>query len=406
MRSGFWRFTADIQAALGLTSVVSSSAHAEDLDQLGDAPAVADPPEVMPKFGNWPARPRQSLHGCSAVETYFKVRSKDYLSSRVKARSAPRMFEFVGADMIRVRPRAARERPAGRGVASGSGTGALTARAARAPARRPRAAQGVSSARDICAHPEGIMASPQYQALYKAALKRAPNSAGRKKSRAGELPAGSSSGAPFIFAVNLALPRAPQLAPHDHVNIVMYFARAGKSDNEAWEALWERFLKMSPQQRGARLKLLPVIVTGSSTFQNSIANRPSIIGNKLKCSWFESANHLECIVEVGSSLLASHMWKLMLPQAKNLCMDMAWVIEGQTADELPEVVVAAAHISRPEVGEYRTYASAPRQLGGGARAGARSKGSLPRRGTDTVLAERDAEPEPDPETLSRRTHTL
>lgn len=234
-------------------------------------------------------------------------------------------------------------------------------------AARVRRAQGAAPARDICAHPDGIIASPGYQRLYKAALKKRALGDRRRTFFHGDAKQSTheSGGArdvepPFIFAINFSLPRAPALAPEEYVNIVTYFGRVGKSDNATWEALWERFLGMTPQQRGSRLKLLPVIVTGPQTFQNSIANKPAIIGNKLKCSWFESQNHLECIVEVGTSLLASQMWKLMLPQSKHLAMDMAWLIEGQTEDELPEVVVAAAHLSRPDLSHYRLYEALPR----------------------------------------------
>lgn len=278
------------------------------------------------------------------------------------------------------------------------------------------------------------MASPQYQRLYKAALKK--QQLGEKKRSSIALfgspqphkhnpaaqpeRAAAGSGAPFIFAINFALPRAPALAPDEYVNIVMYYGRIGESDNAEWEALWARFLKMTPQQRGSRLKLLPVIVNGSQAFQNSIANKPAIIGNKLKCSWFESANHLECIIEVGTSLLASQMWKLMLPQAKHLSMDMAWVIEGQTVDELPEVVVAAAHLSRPDMLAYRRYSEVPKSPAGSMLllAGPRPKSQrrfsrrgsdlrkdkVVRRGTDTDKAANAAEEEP--ARLAVRTRTI
>ncbi|KAJ1615969.1 hypothetical protein T492DRAFT_1109703 [Pavlovales sp. CCMP2436] len=307
MRSGFWRFTADIQAALGLTSV-TSPAGIEDVVASNHDVIEPDPLPSLPPFGNWPRLGRLADHSCGPVETYFHVRTKKYITTRVKARSKPRMFEFLGADMIR----------------------------------------GAQNARDICAHPDGILASPAYQRLYTAAL------AAHKKERKLSPADAKKFAPPFIVCINFALPRAPTLAPHEYVNIVTYFGRQGTSDNAEWEGLWERFLKMTPQQRGSRFKLLPAIVNGPSMFQNSIANKPALIGNKLKCSWFESPNHLECIVEVGTSLLASNMWRLMLSQSKQLAMDMAWVIQGEDEAELPEVVLGAFHLSKPDLGAYRT----------------------------------------------------
>jgi hypothetical protein len=211
------------------------------------------------------------------------------------------------------------------------------------------------------------MASPQYQELYKAALKK-QQALGRRASFFGAKSPPSapqptpkpsaehhprSPDAPFIFCINFALPRAPALAPHDYANMVLYFARTGTSDNETWESLWAKFCQMTPAQRGSRLKLLPFILNGPAAFQHSIANKPALIGNKLKTSWFESPNHIECIIDVGSSLLASQMWRLMLPQAKHIAMDLAWVIEGTSEDELPEVVLGCAHLSKPDLSNFK-----------------------------------------------------
>jgi hypothetical protein len=195
------------------------------------------------------------------------------------------------------------------------------------------------------------MASPAYAELYKRAMRKQakPPKPARlgKLARPGGAPAADVE-PPFIFCVNFALPRAPALKPDEFVNVVLYFGRVGKSDNAVFEALWDKFRAMTPQQRGSRLKLLPVIVVGPQAFQNSIANKPTIIGTKLKTTYYDSDHHMECIVDVGSSLLASQMWKMMLPQSKYLAMDFAWVIEGQSEDELPEVVLGCAHLSRSD----------------------------------------------------------
>jgi len=313
--AGTCRFTSNVGEAMGIIKLRAPDEHGTSVHVKGIV--KPDPPDLLPHYGTYPRGEKLQDHVCAKVPTYFSVRTKNYLKDRIKARSDPRMFEFIGSDVLR----------------------------------------GPVSARDICAHPDGIMNSPQYQALYKAAKKasmakrkgsfRRPASATPEASLGDEAP-------PFIFAVNFALPKAPSLAPNEYVNFVLYFARRGRSDNEIFENLWDKFCGMSPAQRSARLKLIPVIVNGPKAFQQTVANRPAIIGNKLKATWYESENHMEVIVDVGTSMIATQVWKMMLPQSKHLAMDIAWVIEGLNETELPEVVLGCCHLSKPDLNKYRT----------------------------------------------------
>mmetsp|Transcript_28797 Transcript_28797/g.77507 ORF Transcript_28797/g.77507 Transcript_28797/m.77507 type:complete len:413 (+) Transcript_28797:42-1280(+) len=322
LAAGISRSVSDISAWIGITSPTGGDPDEAESVMVQEE-IKPDPLPVLPEFGNLPRTPepaRNMDNTCSLVDTYFLVRDKNYLKDRIKSRSQPRIFEFIGCDVLR----------------------------------------GPVSARDICAHPDGIMNSPEYQAMYRAAHK-ASLSQKRKSFRRPTAANGDVNGAtspaaqaPFIFAVNFALPAAPSLAPNQYVNFVCYYGRVGRSDNETFEKLWDRFCQMTPAQRSARLKLIPVMVNGPQAFQKSVANRPAIIGNKLKATWYESKNHMEVIVDVGTSYIATQMWKLMLPQAKNLAMDIAWVIEGQATDELPENVLGACHLSKPDLNKTRT----------------------------------------------------
>jgi len=324
---GFTRGTADPGAQLDGSGIVQP-----------------EPEDVLPRFGTYPRAEKKSDHSCARVDTYFMVRTKNYLTTRVKARSAPRLFEFIGAEVLR----------------------------------------STESSTNFCMHPEGILNSEAYKQLLapqsggrqvrtpvEGSGRRRPGTPGEGGLRApGVSPQPSDGGSgkrqnepPFIFCVNFALPKAPSLAPNEYVNFICYFGRTGRSNNATWEALWDRFLEMTPQQRNARLKLIPVIVDSpSEAFQKTVANKPAIIGNKLKAHWYESPNHMEVIIDVGTSVIATQVWKMMLPQSKLLAMDIAWVIEGQSEEELPEVVLGCAHLSRPDMWKATVVEPAPASL--------------------------------------------
>lgn len=203
----------------------------------------------------------------------------------------------------------------------------------------------------MCTRPNGILSSPEYKALLSG--KRRGGGSPRATTGGRSWMYGREDSSPFIFCVNFALPPAPALGEHHYVNIATYFGRTGPSEDSVFEDLWERFRKMSPKERDARFKLIPVIVAGPTAFQKSVANRPAIMGNKIRSTWFESENHMEVVLDVGSSFIASQMWRLMLPQAAILAMDMAWVIQGNGESELPEVVLASVHMSKPDMHRYR-----------------------------------------------------
>lgn len=89
--------------ALGFKTSVQPEAHTVVIIE-------PDPPDTLPWYGNMPRDGRKQPHSCAGVETYFNVRSKRFLTTRIKERSKPRRFEFIGADIIRVRTEAGQRR--------------------------------------------------------------------------------------------------------------------------------------------------------------------------------------------------------------------------------------------------------------------------------------------------------
>jgi Protein ENHANCED DISEASE RESISTANCE 2, C-terminal len=50
-------------------------------------------------------------------------------------------------------------------------------------------------------------------------------------------------------------------------------------------------------------------------------------------------SYLETDVEIGSSSVAASVTRLSIGYAKTLVVELAWAIQGETEEELPEVII-------------------------------------------------------------------
>merc|ERR1719382_2439259 len=56
---------------------------------------------------------------------------------------------------------------------------------------------------------------------------------------------------------------------------------------------FQRFLKMSDEEKSRRLKVLPKVLEGPWLVQKGVPDRPGVVGRKLKIEWYSKENHLE-----------------------------------------------------------------------------------------------------------------
>ncbi|CAM9411107.1 unnamed protein product [Phaeothamnion confervicola] len=110
--------------------------------------------------------------------------------------------------------------------------------------------------------------------------------------------------------------------------------------------------------RDERLKLIPKVVEGNWVVKRATGGTPAILGTKLRQVHFRGDNYLETDVDIGrkcewnlphghggpvpkkgSSSVAASVTRLSIGYAKTLVVDLAWTLQGNTEDELPEVVL-------------------------------------------------------------------
>jgi hypothetical protein len=75
-------------------------------------------------------------------------------------------------------------------------------------------------------------------------------------------------------------------------------------------------------------------------------SRPVIIGKKLRTKVSIQRKKLEVIIDVNSSKIAKTLIKTCLSAAKDIEIDLAWIIQGNSTNELPEFILGATKITK------------------------------------------------------------
>jgi len=112
-----------------------------------------------------------------------------------------------------------------------------------------------------------------------------------------------------------------------------------KTNDEIFNKLFEKFCDSNDEYRSARLKLIPRIVDGPYPVKKVVENRPVLIASKVKHRYFGGKNYFEIDAQVDESYVAQRIIKLCYRFCNRLYVDMAWVIQGEQEDELPERIM-------------------------------------------------------------------
>ena len=142
------------------------------------------------------------------------------------------------------------------------------------------------------------------------------------------------------FIVHFQIPGKTQYS------CVMYFkAKPGVlDDGSAFAELMSDFVEGSDKFRTSRLKLIPRVVKGNWILKKTVGGRPALLGKKLACSYYHGPNYIEIDIDVGSNAVAGSILGVVKSYAKYIELDLAILIEAQTAEELPEKMIGSVRI--------------------------------------------------------------
>lgn len=140
------------------------------------------------------------------------------------------------------------------------------------------------------------------------------------------------------FVVNLQIPGST------HYSLVMYFITSSLKKG----SLLQRFFDGDDDFRNSRLKLIPSVPKGSWIVRQSVGSTPCLLGKAVDCSYVRSPGYLEVDVDIGSSAVANGVLGLVFGVVTTLVVDMAFLIQANTYEELPEQVIGAARLAHVE----------------------------------------------------------
>ncbi|KAL7463955.1 hypothetical protein ACHAXS_004306 [Conticribra weissflogii] len=110
------------------------------------------------------------------------------------------------------------------------------------------------------------------------------------------------------------------------------------------------FLLSDSEERDAVWKMVPVVVEGPWVVKRVVGGKPAIIGTKLPVSYVyqppegNHADYLEADLDIVSSAAARNILAVVRSYTQTLTIDLGYVVQGNTAEELPEQMMLGLRI--------------------------------------------------------------
>lgn len=143
----------------------------------------------------------------------------------------------------------------------------------------------------------------------------------------------------FTLIFNLQVPGST------HYSMVFYFV----TRELVTGSLLQRFVDGDDEFRNSRLKLIPSVPKGSWIVRQSVGSTPCLLGKAVDCNYIRGPKYLEIDVDIGSSTVANGVLGLVIGVITTLVVDMAFLVQANTTDELPERLIGAVRVSHVEL---------------------------------------------------------
>lgn len=83
--------------------------------------------------------------------------------------------------------------------------------------------------------------------------------------------------------------------------------------------------------------------------RQSVGSTPCLLGKAVECNYIRGPKYLEVDVDIGSSAVASGVLWLVMGTSPTLVVDMAFLVQANTTEELPEQLIGAVRVSHVEL---------------------------------------------------------
>jgi hypothetical protein len=85
-------------------------------------------------------------------------------------------------------------------------------------------------------------------------------------------------------------------------------------------------------------------VKGAWIVKQSVGNTPAIMGKKLRQTYYRGSNYFELDLDVSSSSVGAAVVNLVSGYTKKIVVDLAYLLEGQCQEELPEQLLVSTFV--------------------------------------------------------------
>ncbi|KAL1529771.1 hypothetical protein AB1Y20_000706 [Prymnesium parvum] len=151
-----------------------------------------------------------------------------------------------------------------------------------------------------------------------------------------------------IFVVVLVIPTGKFV-----VHLAMYFGVFDGLESEAPSAsvMLNRFVHANDAWRNQRFKIIPKVSGGPLPVRLACPSRPAISGRTVPQRYFCTSKYIEVDMDVSKDAIANRALAIAKPVSKVLTVDMAFVLEGREADELPEMALGAGRFYHLDISD-------------------------------------------------------
>ncbi|KAG7628520.1 putative pleckstrin domain, START domain, protein ENHANCED DISEASE RESISTANCE 2 [Arabidopsis thaliana] len=151
----------------------------------------------------------------------------------------------------------------------------------------------------------------------------------------------AAKGSPeFFFIVNIQVPGSAMYS------LALYYMLKTPLEEHP---LLESFVNGDDAYRNSRFKLIPHISKGSWIVKQSVGKKACLVGQALEVCYTRGKNYLELDIDVGSSTVARGVTNLVLGYLNNLVIEMAFLIQANTVEELPELLLGTCRLNYLDV---------------------------------------------------------
>ena len=164
------------------------------------------------------------------------------------------------------------------------------------------------------------------------------------------------------FVINFRLPWGVLLAYFEIPEMYIPFIRAAhdpgfdKSTLASTKSMTPserclaRYCQSTPEEKDTLLKIVPGVADGPWVVKSVVGNKPAILGTKMPVSYVYQkeeegkAMYFEMDLDIVASQAARGILSVARTYTNVLTMDLGFVVQGNTEDELPEQMLAALRL--------------------------------------------------------------